>query len=130
MKDLHILTNNHLGKFFWEQRTGLTDSIQLSELNLTSFNSQLKIKSNFILLDFYFSKIPMQQELELIDKIKQVANCYSGELNLFILSPLFADSELSYLKFNNKIIVAHNFTTCFLKTLSTAGKINKQIKVS
>ncbi len=130
MKDLQILTNNHLGKFFWEQRTGLIDSIQINPLNLTSFNSHLKRKSNFILLDFYFSKIPMQKELQLITKIKEITKCYSGELNLFILSPLFADSELGYLEFNTKTIVTHNFTTCFLKTLLTAGKINQQIKVS
>jgi hypothetical protein len=130
MKDLKILTNNHLGNFFWEQRTGLIDSIELDTLDLNTFLRQLEKKSTFILLDFYFSKIPMTQELQMIDEIKQMVKTYAGELNLFILSPLFANSELGYLEFNSKTIVTHNFTTCFLKTLLTAGKINQQIKVS
>jgi len=130
MKNLHILTNNNLGSFFWEQRIGLFNSIKINQLNLESFNHHLTEKSNFILLDFYFSKISMQKELQMITKIKNLAHSYPGKLKLFILSPLFTDTELEYLEIDNKTIVSHNFTTCFLKTFLTVISSNNQIKVS
>jgi len=130
MKNLQILTNNNLGNFFWEQRTGLIDSIELNQLTLNSFNCQLTKKSKYILLDFYFSKIPMKKELLMIKKIKLLTSTYSGELKLFILSPLYAGSKIGYSELDNKTIVTHNYTSSFFKILITEGKINEQIKAS
>ena len=129
METLQILTNNHLGASFWEQRTGLIDSIQLNPINLKVFNNLIETQSNFILLDFYFSKISLQKQLSLIAKIKQSTETIPGHLKLFILSPVYADSDIEHIEFNNKVIVCHNFTDYFLKTLLAAGQ-NKLINKS
>ena len=129
METLQILTNNHLGASFWEQRTALIDSINLHPLNLNVFNNLIQAQSNYILIDFYFSKISLQKQLRIIAKIKQSADTIPGNLKLFILSPVYADSEIEHIEFNDKIIVCHNFTNNFLKTLLAAGQ-NKLINKS
>ena len=128
MKNLQILTNNHLGKSFWEQRTGLIDSILFNELDLNVFDQLIENQSNFILFDFYFSKIPMSQKLKMINKVMYSVEDVRRPLKLFILSPTFTDSELIYNQVGNKVIVSDNFSDTFFRILQNETKINQPKK--
>lgn len=123
MQNLQILTNNHLGPNFWEQRTGFINSIKINPLNINTFDELIDSNSNFILIDFYFSKLPLDRELKMIEKLKQHAKIFPGFLKLFILSPTFADTTLNFVQYENKVVVSDNFTNYFLKTLMKAAKI-------
>jgi hypothetical protein len=133
MQNLQILTNNHLGKSFWEQRTGLLDSILINKLNVTSFNRIIKSQSTFMLLDFYFSKIPMQKKIDMISQVMLSVRQVTGPLKIFILSPTFTDTVLNYNEFDNKVVVSDNFTNNFLRVLQNESKnqyLNKSLLTS
>ena len=85
MQNLQILTNNHLGTNFWEQRIGFINSIELNPLSINTFDELIDSDSNFILIDFYFSKLPMERELKMIEQLQQHAKKFPGFLKLFIL---------------------------------------------
>jgi len=123
MQNLQILTNNHLGTSFWEQRIGFISSIELNPLNINTFDELIDSDSSFILIDFYFSKLPIESELKMIEKLKEHAKIFPGYLKLFILSPTFSDTTLNYIQYENKVVVSDNFTNYFLKTLTKAAKI-------
>ena len=123
MQNLQILTNNHLGTSFWEQRIGFISSIELNPLNINTFDELIDSDSSFILIDFYFSKLPIESELKMIEKLQEHAKIFPGYLKLFILSPTFSDTTLNYIQYENKVVVSDNFTNYFLKTLTKAAKI-------
>jgi len=127
MQNLHVLTNNNLGASFWEQRTGLRGAVELSPLKFDIFQNLIQSETEFILIDFYFSRIKMQDEIGMIKHFKRMAIQSENFVNLFILSPSFVSSPLEHSYSGNSEIVAHNFTEYFLRMLQSSGKKNQYI---
>ena len=122
MQNLHVLTNNHLGNDFWELRTGFFDAIMTSELETQTFQNLLDAKNTFFLVDFYFSGLRLDDEIQMIDEIMETARKSNNQLRLFILSPFFSCTELIHQVSENKVIVSHNFSGAFLRELMMIGK--------
>ncbi len=122
MQNLQILTNNKFGADFWQQRAGMIDGIEFNPLDFTVFKNLIVAQNEFILVDFYYSKLTLQQENELIKKLEEYVLNDFGFLKLFILTPSFAGAKLEDKRHSNRTVIIHNYTCHFLRKLSSASK--------
>lgn len=119
MTTLNVLTNNHLGVAFWEQRTGLFGAIKIQELKRSIFIDLLNSKSKYILIDFYFWNKSLDQEIQFLEELLSFAKQTDHECSIFVLSSCFAGINLEQFEQGKLQIIQHNYSFEILKLIAT-----------
>lgn len=121
MESLNVFANNNLGAKFWEQRTGLCGQVEMGTINVMGVQQAIENGANFILVDFYFSKVSSSQEDKLTNKICELVKEANQNVHLFVLSSTHFEEPIQYYEPNSTQIILHNYTEDFLAVLLEAS---------
>lgn len=119
---MQVLTNNNLGAEFWEQRTGLIETISVSKIVVGDLESHICSETQLILVDFYFCQFSVEEQLTISQVLKGMALDQNRELSLFIISPAFSDCPFEKIKSSKTQVVLHNYSSELLQSLAAEGR--------
>ena len=118
MKKLTIISTNHLGIEFWENRTGRVGQIELHKLNLKEKIS-IDDSNPLLLFDFYFNSGQFLEEAIVNDQLNK-ANLLNRPCTVFILSPRYALHAIRKEEVGNITFIKHRFSYDLLSELEQA----------
>ncbi|MFT4600292.1 MAG: hypothetical protein ACI857_000466 [Arenicella sp.] len=123
MKNVSILKLNNFDSFFWKTKLGFNQEFELLDYSEFILMEKAKI-ADVIVLDFYFSRLSLKQEQEIILQAMASLIHSEREIHLFILSPSFAGDPILRIKKRNLSINCHNFSSTILERICTQLNAN------